>query len=68
MGQPVCAARARPVIRNKDGVGPDGLHHHGSKRRSIAPRCHRHPVSVMNAVLLRQARMNLHSRFGILIH
>ena len=68
MSQPVCTASASPVIRNKDGVGPNGLHYHGANRQIVAPCCYRDPVAVFDAILFSQTRMNFCPRFRVLVH
>jgi len=68
MSQPVCTASARPVIRNKDGVGPNGFDYHDANRQIIAPGRHRDPVAVFDVILFSQTRMNFRPRLRVLVH
>ena len=68
MSKPVCTANARPVIRDKDGVGANGFHHHNAHCQIVASGCHRDPVAVFDLILFGQSWMNLRPRFRILVH
>src|SRR5690242_10774556 len=67
MSQTVRAAPAWPVIGNKDGVGANRFHNHGLQRYVATPGSDRDPVTILDAVLFRQSRMNLHARIGKLV-
>ena len=68
MSEPVCTANASPVIRNEDRVGANGFHYHGANRQIVAPRRHRDPVAVFDAILFSQTRMNFRPRFRVLVY
>ena len=50
VGQPVRAALARPVIRNKNGVGPDRFYDHGLHGDFAATSGDGNPVAFVYAV------------------
>ena len=67
MRQPVGAAAAGPVIGNEHGVRPDRAHHHRLQRDRRAARRYLHPVTVFDAELLGEPRVDLESRLRILL-
>ena len=62
------AAVGRPVVRDEDGVRPDGADHQGLERDLAAPGRHGHPVVRPDPEGLRQPGMDLETRLRVLIH
>jgi len=68
MRQAIRAAVAGPVIGDKNCVRSNRFHDHRPNRKIVTAGHDRDPVPIFNIVLLRKARMNLGSRFGILVY
>src|SRR5215468_3260016 len=66
-GQLVGALRSRPVVGDEDGVRPDGRHHLGLEGHRAPSRFGGGPLSVGDAELLGEPRMQLDARLGVLL-
>src|SRR5262249_39083652 len=64
----VGALRSGPVVGNEDGVRPDGRHHLGLEGHRAPARLGGGPLSVGDAELLGEPRVQLDARLGVLLH